>query len=137
METYESKIKVVCNSANLVYSKLSNLKNLDNIVPRDKIQNWESTEDTCRFSVEKMPEMGVRIAERQENSLIKYTADGSTPFNFNLWVQLKEVAPYESRIKVTMKVELNMMMRMMVGSKLQEAVDKIAETLAVYPYQQM
>lgn len=135
METkYESSIKVVCNSVGAVYDKLSNFNNFNGMLPTDKISNWKSTDDTCRFTVDKIGEVGLRIIDRIVNSTIKYTADGSTRFNFYLWIQMKEVAPYESRIKVTLKADLNPMIKMMVGSKLQQFVDMLAESISKYQY---
>ena len=131
METkYESPIKVVRTSVNAIYTKLSNFNNFGGVLPPDKVSDWQSTEDTCRFSVDKIGEVGLRIVDRILNSTVKYTADGSTRFNFFMWVQMKEVAPYDSRIKVTLKADMNPMIKMMVGSKLQTFVDGIADAIS-------
>jgi hypothetical protein len=37
-------------------------------------------------------------------------------------------------MKVTVRTELNMMMKMMIGNKLQAGVDKLADVLAQVPY---
>ncbi|MCQ2204719.1 MAG: SRPBCC family protein [Bacteroidales bacterium] len=132
--TYESAIKVVTNNVGVIYGKLSDFRNFSAVLPQDKLKNWECTADTCRFTVDGMGEMGLRIIDRQENSVVKYTADGATRFNFNLWVQMKEVEPYSSRIKVTMKADLNPMIKMMVGSHLQKFVDMLAEAISRHPY---
>ncbi|MCQ2229150.1 MAG: SRPBCC family protein [Bacteroidales bacterium] len=135
METkYESAIKVVTNSASVIYNKLADFQNFNGVIPQDKVQNWEATRDTCRFSIDNMGEIGLRIADREENACVKYTADGATRFNFNIWVQMKEVEPYNSRIKVTLKADLNPMIKMMVGSQLQKFVDMLAESIALHPY---
>lgn len=127
---YESAIKVVKNSAEAVYGRLSDFTNFSAVIPQDKVKNWSATKDTCRFTVDQIGEMGLRIVERQENELVKYTADGETRFNFNLWVQMKGVAPYESRIKVTLKADINIMIKTMFGSKLQDFVDMLAKSIA-------
>lgn len=127
---YESSIKVVSNSVDNIYAKLSNFNNFGGIMPPQVVSNWSSTEDSCRFSVDKIGEVGLRIVERQVNQLVKYTADGATRFNFYLWVQMKEVAAYDSRIKVTLKADLNPMIKMLAGSKIQEFVDQLATAIA-------
>jgi len=135
METkYESTIKVVNNSAEVIYSKLSDFQKLSSVIPPENIQNWKATPDTCRFTIAQIGEIGLRIIDRQENTLVKYTADGETRFNFNIWVQMKEVAPYNSRIKVTMKADLNPMLKMMAGSHLQKFVDMLATAISTYNY---
>ena len=132
METkYESNIKVVKNSAEAIYSRLADFTRLGVAIPQDKIKNWTATPDSCHFTVDQIGDMGLRIADRQLNSLVKYTADGETRFNFNLWVQMKEAAPYDSRIKVTLKADINVMIKTMFGSKLQQFVDSLAESIAL------
>ena len=40
-------------------------------------------------------------------------------------------------MRLTLKAELNMMMKMMIGSKLQKGIDNMAAVLAQLPYQMM
>ena len=74
--------------------------------------------------------MGLRIVDRKVCDYVKYAADGTVQFNFNLWVQMKEVAPYDSRIKVTLKADLNPMMKMLVSKQVQKFVDMMADAIA-------
>ena len=52
------------------------------------------------------------------------------PIDFNFWIQLHSVAERDTRIRLVLHAELNMMMRMMVGSKIQGALDQVVEGLA-------
>lgn len=132
---YESAIKVVLGSAENVYARLSDMSNFSNALPpNDKISNFVATTDTCHFAIEGMGEMGLRIAERKENSFVKYTADGSVRFNFNLWVQMKGVSETESRLRVTLKADLNPMLKMMAAKPLQKFVDSLADGISKQQY---
>jgi carbon monoxide dehydrogenase subunit G len=44
--------------------------------------------------------------------------------------QLQPAGPYDTRMRLVLHAELNMMMRMMIGGKLQKALDQIAEAMA-------
>jgi carbon monoxide dehydrogenase subunit G len=72
----------------------------------------------------------LRIVEREVNKTIKIQGDESGPMDFTFWLQLKEVAPYDTRMRIVLHAELNMMMRMMIGKKLQGAIDQMAEAIA-------
>jgi hypothetical protein len=48
----ESKIGKINKSEEKTYNFLSDFNNLKELIPEDKIRNWESTEDSCRFTVE-------------------------------------------------------------------------------------
>lgn len=131
METkFESAIKVVRNSANAIYERLADMRSLSSLIPPDKVKDFEATSDECSFTVDKIGRMGLKIVDRKENDFVKYGANGTVQFNFNIWVQMKEVAAYDSRIKVTLKADLNPMMKMLVNKHLQKFVDMMADAIA-------
>ena len=61
----------------------------------------------------------------------KWVFSVSHPFEFFVWIQLKQAGPYDTRLKITLKANLNMMMKMMIGSKLQAGVDGLADQIAM------
>ena len=100
----------------------------------DKIENVVTTEDTCTFLVKGLGEMGVRIVEREEPKLIKVEGDGSVPFNFEVWIQLLDNGPYDTRLRITVEADLNMMMKMLLKGKLEKGINQLAEGLSKIPY---
>jgi carbon monoxide dehydrogenase subunit G len=64
---------------------------------------------------------------------VKITADeeNGVPVDFSFWLQLHEVSDTDTRIRMVLHAELNMMMRMMIGSKIQGGLDKAVEGLAM------
>ncbi|MBQ0029462.1 MAG: hypothetical protein MJZ24_09315 [Paludibacteraceae bacterium] len=146
MESYESNVKRVYAPVSSVYAMLHDMNNVDRIrtmIPAsmaqehaDKmkiLETMQCTEDTVSFEAPMVGRVGIRVVERQENSLLKFGADQS-PLDFNLWIQMKETAPGESALKVTLKVDVPFMMKMMIGSKLKDGVEKVADMLARLPY---
>jgi carbon monoxide dehydrogenase subunit G len=127
--TIESKIGKIESSSEKVYSFLSDFNNFENLVPQDKISNWNSTEDTCSFSVTGVGEFGMKIIEKEPHKLIKISNDEKVPFNFYLWVQLKEAEVNDTRIKITIKAQLNPMLKMAAQKPLQQMVDTIVDQL--------
>ncbi|MDR1273764.1 MAG: SRPBCC family protein [Odoribacteraceae bacterium] len=99
-----------------------------------KIEEVRTTGDTCTFVVAGFGEVGMKIEERQEPTLVKFGGDGRLPFAFNVWIQLLEHAPGDTRLRVTCEAGLNMMMKMMLKGKLEKGIDQLAEGLARLPY---
>ena len=85
----------------------------------DKIEDVRTTEDTCTFMVKGVGEMGMKIVEREEPKLIKLEGDGRLPFEFQVWIQLLDNGPYDTRLRITAEAELNMMMKMLLKGKLE------------------
>jgi carbon monoxide dehydrogenase subunit G len=135
METkFESKIGQINNSAERVYTFLSNFNNLKDIVPpNDKIKDFSVTDESCSFTVEGFGKTGLRIIEKEPNTLLKLKSENS-PYELFMWLQFKEVAPYDTRVKITVKIDLNPMLKMMVQKPLQKFVDELADKLSILPY---
>ena len=128
MEKYESKQGQIFKSAAQIYPLISNFSLLTPAVS-DKVEEWQATEDTCSFKVKGFT-ASMRIIDREEPKLVKIVSGESTPMDFTFWFQLHEVDPTDTRMRMVLHVELNMMMRMMIGGKIQEAMDKMAEQIA-------
>ena len=75
----------------------------------------------------------VGIIEREENKCIKFATEQS-PIDANLWIQVLPVSTGGSKMRLTLKADLNMMMKMMIGKKLESGIDQFADMLASLPY---
>lgn len=100
----------------------------------EKIESCRFAEDACYISVKGMGEVALKIVEKEEPKLIKLGGEGAVPFDFNLWVQLLENGPYDTRLKITFQGELNMMMKMILKGKLDKGINQLAEGLTRIPY---
>lgn len=135
METkIESKIGKIQAAPEKVYSFLSDFRNFSKLIPPDKVKDWWADEDSCRFTVDGVGQTGLRIIEKEPYSLIKITGAEGSKFDFFFWVQIKEAAPYDSRLKLTIKVELNPMLKMMATKPLQNFVDSLVDQLEKIPF---
>jgi len=127
MSRIESKIGVVQQPAEKIYNYISNFDNFKSLIPEDKVKDFESNGDTCKFRVEGIGQAGLKIIERDSPNLIKISSDEQTSFDFLLWIQIKEIGENDSRIKITTEVKLNPMMATMVNKPLKKFVDTLVE----------
>ena len=139
MKTYESHIAKVPADAAAIYAVISNLKNIERVrdlIPKDKVQEMETDADFIRLKVDGLGQKIVfRIVDRIENDTVKFGVE-NLPMDGNFWIQVKQVAPHDSRIKLTLKAELPMMIAMMAGKKIQEGIDQAADMMAKMPFEQ-
>ena len=134
---YESKITSAPCSAQQIYRVLSNLQNLERVkdlIPKDKIQEMEIEPDRVRMKVDGLAQMiTIAIVDRIENDTVKFGAEG-IPMDANFWIQMKEVSPTDTRLKLTVKADIPFMFKFMIEKKLQTGLDQAAEMLAQFPY---
>ena len=134
MGKYTSKTGKVNKSDEFIYNFLTDFNNLENVVPQDKIKDFEATKDTCKFNIEGVGQAGLKIIEKESFKLIKITSDGKSPFSFFFWVQLKPIEDTENTtaLRLTIDANLNPMMKMMVGKHLQKGIDAMLDQLVTF-----
>ena len=134
---YESKITSAPCSAQQVYRVLSNLQNLERVrdlIPQDKVQELEIEPDRVRMKVDGLAQkITIAIVDRIEDDTVKFGAEG-IPMDANFWIQMKEVSPTDTRLKLTIKADIPFMFKFMVEKKLQQGIDQAADMLAQFPY---
>jgi len=143
---FVSDVKVIDHNNEVVYNYLSDfnklgkffneytLAQISNQLPNIEITGFKCDTDSCTFILSNNGEGGIRIIDRESPKTIKMTGTGKIPFEMYLWIQVLPVTPYQSKIKVTLHAEMNMMMKMVAGKKIKEGVNKIAEALTAFPY---
>ena len=134
---YESKIgQIVANNA-AVYAVLSNLENINRFrdaIPQDKIQELEISSDRIRFKVEGLGQkIAIVILDKEEYKTIKFGAE-NLPIPFNVWIQLKQIAEMDTRIRITVKTDMPAMFKMMFDKKIQQGLDQAIDMLCQIPY---
>ncbi len=127
MSKIESRIGIIKESDENIFTFLSDFNNFKELVPEDRISGFESTEDSCSFNVEGMGKLGLKIIEREPHNLIKIGHDEDSPIEFQLWIQIKEVEKGDSRMKITVEPKLNAMMMSVVKNPLKTFVDSLVD----------
>ena len=136
MNKFESSVKVIPYSQERVYSKLSDLSNLETIkdrLPQDKVQDLSFDSDTLSFSVPPVWQLTLQIVEREPCKCVKLATTNS-PLPFNMWIQLVETAEEECNVKVTIEIDINPFMKAMVQKPLQDGLEKMVEMLSMINY---
>ena len=129
-------MKQIPYSQEAVYRNISDLRNLEKVrdrVPEDKVQDFSFDEDTVSLNVPPVGELKLRVVEREEPKCVKFET-AQSPVPFNVWVQMLPVDEQSSKMKVTVKAELNPFIKGMVSGPLQDGVEKIADALAKIEY---
>jgi carbon monoxide dehydrogenase subunit G len=125
----ESKIGRLRSDPDRMYAFLSNCANFQPFVANDKVKNWQADSDSCSFSVDGAGDVSFRIVERQPGELIKFSIENAQAENIFLWVQMKSANPGDTRIKLTAKLEVNIILSALISKPLKQGLDKIVETL--------
>ncbi len=137
MSQFESSVKQVAYPQEKVYQMLSDLSNLDRVkdrLPEDRFKDMSFDRDSVSITMNPVGTITLSIVEREEPKCVKFEATQSL-IPFNLWIQMLPVTDTTSKLKCTIKAELNPFIKPMVSGPLQDALDKMADALAMIPYE--
>ncbi|MCR5851654.1 MAG: hypothetical protein K6G92_13245 [Bacteroidaceae bacterium] len=159
MSEYKSEVKKIYAPIGRVFERLSDLNNLaviqqgldnpevlqriqqqagDKVTPEqieqiaEKLRSLRFDRDTVTGDTPVGPAT-LRIIEREQDKTIKFAAEG-VPVAANMWIQLLPNGENECAMRLTVKADLNFFIRQMVGKKLEQGVDGLAQMLASLPY---
>jgi carbon monoxide dehydrogenase subunit G len=136
MTTIESSIREIPYPQQAVYDLLSDLGNIDKVkdrIPQDKVENLSFDHDSISIKTQ-MGAVKLIIVNREAPKEIKFeTAESPLPFNF--WIQILPVTEATSKMKLTIKADINPFMASMVKKPLQQGIEKIADALQMIKYQ--
>ena len=137
MTEFVSEIKTIPYGDRIIYETLTDLNNLERLrdrIPSDKIEDFSFDADSCSFSVQPVGKVRLSIVDREPQKTIKLKADLST-MDVNMWIQLKEAGEQETKMRLTIKADLNPFLKPMLSKPLQQGINQIADILASIPYE--
>lgn len=126
----KSKHRIVSKALYALYMPFTDMRNFVAMLPEDKKQGVEADYDSIHAEVQGF-NVGVRVSERVPYSKISYSDDGA-PFKFtiNVLFDANGGDPDTTDFHIELEADLNFMMKMLLGSKLQDAVDKLVDAVA-------
>jgi hypothetical protein len=128
MMKIESNPVDVQTSATNIFAYLSDFNNFGKLMP-PQITNWQSTTDTCSFTIENMATLAMYIAEKIEPTRLVIRSEAPSPFPFDLICEFEELSENSCRSFVQFHADMNPMLAMMVKTPLQNFINLLNEQL--------
>lgn len=130
MTKIESTEKLIKANRDHVFNFVSDINNFNTLVPEDKVRDFETEKDRCSFKVDGLGQVGVRVIEKEPGKYVMFESEGSIPFRFNMWIYLEDAGNETTAMKLTLKADLNMMMKMVAQKPMEEGLEVIASQLS-------
>ena len=125
---FKSKHGIVRKRPAELFMVFTDMRNFVNMLPEDKKQGVSADFDTISATVQGFT-IGVKVTRREPYSYIELQDDGA-PFHFLAGLHFDPGSQEnETDFSIVLDADLNIMMKMMLGGKLQEALDKVVDAL--------
>ena len=124
----KSKRGIVSKAPYELYMTFVDMRNFIQFLPEDKKEGVSADFDSIHAEVQGF-NIGVKVASRTPYSKIEYVDDGA-PFHFTLKLHFDpSYDPYKTDFQIVLDADLNFMMKTILGSKLQQGLDKVVDAL--------
>ena len=128
MAQFNSKHGIVSAPQMALFMAFTDMRNFVNMLPEDKKQSVTADFDTLHGNVSGM-DIGVKITRREPYSLIEIQDDGA-PFHFTLSLHFEPgQESSKTDFSIDAEADLNMMLKMMIGGKITQALDSMVDSL--------
>lgn len=107
-----------------VFNFLMDMRNFEELFPKDKIKNWEAKEDACSCELKSMGRIGLKRVAATPHTLIYLDSHGKTPLKFHLNIFI-EGEGNTSVVHLEFDGEINPFMKMMIEKPLTDFFDKL------------
>ncbi|MEZ5199335.1 MAG: hypothetical protein R2764_24010 [Bacteroidales bacterium] len=122
MTTFKSEKQTINVSSEKIFSFLADFNNFEKLMP-EQVTNWQSTIDTCSFTISGMVDLAMVMGEKSEHSFISYKSASKKPFNFDLNTHISEEGGDKSVVEMVFNADLNPMLKMMASRPLQNLIN--------------
>ncbi len=129
MTKIESKKVTVDCSAAEVFAYLTDLNNFLDLLPQNKISNWESDTEQCSFRIQGTITVCIKLKTAEEHSVIHLVSGDKSPFPFTLDINISDAGADACNVGQKFQADINPFLKMMVEKPLTNLFNYIADKL--------
>ncbi|MFR8803869.1 MAG: hypothetical protein ACLVGR_05210 [Anaerovoracaceae bacterium] len=128
MTEIKSKHGLVSRQPFELYMAFVDMRNFLQFLPEDKKADVEADYDTISTTVQGF-KIGVMVKNRTPYSSIEFIDNGARSVRRHVAFRRCAERPIQDRFYIDFHAELNLMMKMMLGGKIREAMNKMVDSL--------
>jgi len=119
---------IVKSSAKKCVEYLCDLNNYQFLLPKDKINNWQSSKDFCIFSIQKAYTLDI-VKESSNNDQILLKSGVKSQFKFCIKIKIQEKSANSCTTQIICEANVNPLLKVMVGKPLNELFNHMANNI--------
>ena len=124
----KSKTGLINESISDVFEYLSDLNNYYELLPTDKISDWESDTDSCSFKIKGAASIGFQKKSVEPFNKINLISGDKSPIDFDLTIVLSEEGE-ATKGYIDFESNVNPFLRMMIEKPLKNLFEHMVEKM--------
>jgi len=130
MDLISQKVNIEA-SENIVFNMLINCNNIAKYIPHDKIQDFQSTETTCSFTVAGAGKIEMSLQDKIPYSQVSYSMGNAMVSAVSAIFHIQRQADNSCELHITANLDIPFFMAQMVKSSLQQFVDMLVSYIKI------
>jgi len=123
--TFESRTGRVTCSAEEVYSFLTDIRNMEHVIPSGTVTNWKSDGESCSFRVNPLGDVDIHLTEKVVNKKVVYSGNALQVNNFSLIINISGTENHPAEVRVLLSAEMNPVLKMVAGGPVRQFLDTL------------
>ena len=104
---------VTCNARD-IYLFVTNMENFRQFIPGDTISGWISDADSCRFEVNSIGSVSIKLTEKEPYSRVIYNGEALSNNSFSIHLDIRGRDEESSVTGLVLKAEMDPLMKMII-----------------------
>ncbi len=126
---FESRYGKVSGSARDVFEFVTDIRNFEQFVPENTINNWNAEKDSCNFTVPMLGTVTVRLSEKTEFTKVVFEGDALKKNDFLLTLIIYDNLKDPADISVVLSADLNPMMKMVAVKPINQFLEMLVSEM--------
>ena len=123
--TFESRTgKLICNAGE-VYNFLTDIRNIEHVIPSGTASNWESDRESCSFRVNPLGDVDIRLTEKVLNKKVVFSGNALQVNNFSLIINISGIENQPAEVRVLLSAEMNPVLKMVAAGPVRQFLDTL------------
>ena len=130
MEIYSKKVNVSAKNS-ILFETLTNCNNMGKYIPNDKIKGWQSTVDSCSFSIEGAGKVEMMIVEKRPFSAVVFSIGSAAAKDVKVVFHIDETNENSCDIYAEASLEIPFFMTQILKNPLQKFIDMLIDYIKI------
>jgi hypothetical protein len=130
--SFKSRAGKLSCTPEVLYNFITDIRNLEQFVPKEKTGNWIASSDSCSFSVPPLGSANVRISAKVASSLVEFTGDIMKSNNFMLKVNISGNEKNLAEVRILLTADLNPVLRIMASGPIEKFLEMLISEMEKY-----
>jgi hypothetical protein len=122
---FESRPGVVAASAGEVFNFVTDIRNFEQFIQKNTINDWRAMRESCSFNVSMIGSVSINLSEKEYNKKVVYKGDAINKNDFYLELTISDNLNDNAGVRISLDADLNPVLKMMAAKPISQFLEMV------------